>query len=185
MSLTPPPSSPSYWPWVLAIAVIVLYISYYYRHPKQLTILQTSLADFKLEFLQEKQPIVIHDRVASLDSLLSAWFPSKLFNPRSGVSDIQESDAAGWIRHRYKFTFIQPVNQPIEVLLYPASAKMDPATGAPPPDATLVAIQLEPNQVIILPYKIHSIIPTPSASATPLPTVRTTGVHDLLTNVIP
>ena len=66
------------WKWIAfaaCIALATVYVSYYYRAPATITILQSTLADFRLEMLYEKQPVVLQERVADMASLHAAWFP--------------------------------------------------------------------------------------------------------------
>jgi hypothetical protein len=154
--------------WGIIVAVLFWYVLYYYWPPRQIAILQTTLAKFTFDLLLQRQPIVLYDRVSDWDELKRAWFPSN----RSVV----ESVAAGetWSRNSYKYLLIQPV-QDSEVLLYPPFKKL--VDGRPPTDETLLSIKLKAAQILILPYRWYYCMPTSSYSQL--------GIHDLLTPWLP
>lgn len=154
--------------WIVVLLVIAWYVSYYYRPPKNLAVLQTTLPDFTFDLLLQRQPIVLYDRVADWDELKNAWFPSN----RTVVEQRGGEDV--WHRNTYKYLFIQPV-QDTEIFLYPAHKKL--VDGRPPVDETLLTVKLKGAQVLILPYRWHYCIPGNSYSVL--------GVHDLLTPWLP
>ena len=161
--------------WIIAsiaAAIVALYISYYYRAPASVSILQTSLADFKLDMLYEKQPIVVQDRVADLGALHSAWFPrtQRLANTAATLPPPEI-----WRKNQYKVLILQPTDVPIEVYLYRGALTSE---RVPPSDATLVAIQLAKNQVLMIPYRMTYTTAAPAPAAA-------IGVHDLVTYFLP
>ena len=165
---------------VAAAALIAVYISYYYRAPATVSILQTSLADFKLDMLYEKQPIVVQDRVADLGALHSAWFPRtrRLANTAATLPPPET-----WRRNPYKVLILQPTDTPIEIYLYRGA--LTTPERVPPPDATLVAIQLAKNQVLMIPYRMAYTTAAPAAPAPAPAPAAAIGVHDLVTYFLP
>lgn len=176
-------------------AIVAVYVSYYYRAPSAIAILQTSLADFRLDMLGEKQPIVLQERVADLAALQAAWFPRTRRLARSpAIAPPPPPHAPGaWQTNPYKILMLQPTPESgaQEVYLYrPPGAKALARGAAPPPDATLVGIRLEPRQTLLLPYRIafaiHPAAAPDAAGAPPgAPPLETIGVHDYVTYVLP
>lgn len=159
------------------IVLVILYISYYYRYPTELNILQTTLHNFTFEMLREKQPIVIQDHVATLASLKSMWFTyNTTIDFGLGASS---PNAPLWIRNNYKFVVIQPTED-CELLLTPARDKPD-AENIMPEDAAIVAIQAKEGQVFIVPLHMHYAICSDSKKEV----CKCIGVHDLITRVLP
>lgn len=158
--------------WIILLIVVVLYLRYYYKFPKEVAILQTTLNSFTLDILREKQPVVIQDRVQDLNEIKNSWF--KYVLPSSLM--FESDQHSRWYTNKYKYLILHPTSQ-CEVLLYPSTEKMDD-TGVPPQDATLIAIQLAENQMLIIPYRMHSSISCVSQ-------VHALGVHDYVTKLLP
>lgn len=160
----------------LLIVLLVVYISYYYRYPTKITILQTSLSNFYFDMLREKQPIVVQDRLVDISGLVNVWFKQntvELF--QLAASDINNPV---WIRNNYKFTVIHCKNT-CEILLAPARDVPD-KNGVMPETVTLVAIRLSPDQSVIIPYHMHyAIIQKENVTVTCL------GIHDIMTRILP
>lgn len=164
--------------WIAVLIVAAWYIMYYYRPPKQIAILQTTLPDFTFDILLQRQPIVLYDRVADWDELKKAWFPSNRTEVETNSNNANVVGATAtdeWIRNYYKYLFIQPV-QDTEIFLYPAHKKL--REGRPPTDETLLTIKLKSAQALILPYRWHYCVPSKI-------TYSTFGIHDLLTPWLP
>lgn len=157
--------------WILLLIIAVVYLRYYFTYPKEVAILQTTLNNFTFNILREKQPLVIHDRVHSLDELRSTWFKHILTTHLTLPADSH----IVWQTNKYKYLVIHPSDS-CEVLLFQASAKLQ--DGHPPEDATLIAIQLSENQVLIIPRNMHWSLSSVS-------NVRALGVHDYLTQFLP
>jgi len=156
--------------WIAVLIVAAWYILYYYRPPKHIAILQTTLPDFTFDILLQRQPIVLYDRIADWDELKKAWFPSNRTEVNMSAEVIEDI----WVRNYYKYLFIQPV-QDTEIFLYPAHKKL--SEGRPPTDETLLTIKLKGAQALILPYRWHYCVPKTSYSKF--------GVHDFLTPWLP
>jgi len=178
-----------------SVALVAVYISYYYRSPPEITILQPSLADFRLEMLQEKQPIVLQERVADMAALQAAWFPRTRRLARSpAIAPPPPPNSPGeWQTNSYKVLMLQPTPESgaQEVFLYRAPTFASLRRGAsPPPDATLVGIRLEPRQTLLIPHRIaFAVHPAalPAADGAPpgAPPPVTIGVHDYVTYFLP
>ena len=149
---------------MVIIALVVLYAAYYYRYPKTTSILQTTLDRFSMNLLLEKQPIVIQEGVHDLSVLRRLWFGSNI-----AYTDVAVPNSS-WTRNRYKFLLLQ-FGSPAEVLMYPAGKPMK--NEVPPPQETLLAVQLSPHQVLIVPFHWSYMFTEPE--------VRSLGVHDLVT----
>lgn len=164
--------------WYLWVVLILLtwYIAYYYRSPRSIAILQTSLPEFSFDLLLQRQPIVISEQVSNLETLRDAWFPSN----KTDLYQEPERDAEGeggdiWRRNSYKYLLLQPQDN-TEVILYPAGKKMT-SENVPPSEEKLLAIKCKPNQVVILPFRWHFYIPNIS--------YNWMGVHDWVTRFLP
>lgn len=161
--------------FIVLCIIVVVYISYYYRYPTAITILQTTLQNFYFDMLREKQPIVIQDRVVNTDDMMRAWFK---YNS-THTFDLQTSDASNpsWIRNNYKYTLIH-CRKPCEVLI--ASAKDVPKNNVLPDNATIVALRLSADQCVIIPYHMHYAVTHSEKTI-----VHCAGVHDWITRIIP
>ncbi len=161
--------------WILIAVIVFIYIRYYFRTPKEVAILQTTLRNFSFDILREKQPLVIQDRVANIEEIKTNWFK------HSFVTDLsfEPDQYTQWHHNKYKYLVLHP-SAHCEVLLYSTTASAQPlaADGAPPEDATLVAIQLAENQMVIIPYRMHWSIQTDAP-------VHALGVHDFVTRFMP
>lgn len=194
--------SGGYWrlaAFVASVALVAVYVSYYYRAPRTITILQATLGDFRLEMLQEKQPVVLQERVADMAALQAAWFPRTRRLARSpAIAPPPPPNSPGeWQTNPYKILMIQPTPESgaQEVFLYRAPSSAPLRRGAaPPPDATLVGIRLEPRQTLMLPHRIAfaihpAALPAAEGAAPPPPAPpappATIGVHDYVTYFLP
>lgn len=161
---------------VLILIMLTVYVSYYYRYPKKVTILQTTLDNFYFDMLREKQPIVIQDRLIDVSILGNVWFK------QNSVTQFQlatsDSNNPVWIRNRYKFTVIH-CKDACEVLVASASDVPD-KNNVMPETATLVALRLSPDQSVIIPYHMHYAITQKESKI-----VTCLGVHDIVTRILP
>lgn len=148
--------------WVLIAIIGYLYISYYYRYPDGVGILQTPLASFDLAMLLEKRPVLLEDQLPSIMGLFQLWkMPSK------EIKICHEE----WYRSTHKQLFLYPLAD-TEVLLYPPSKPM--VNREPSTEESLLAIQLKPHQVLILPLHWRLYLAQPFQG-------RAFGYHDWLT----
>jgi hypothetical protein len=157
------------WIILAVIALVVFYVSWYYRYPKEVSILQTSLEDFSFDMLRLKQPLVIHDRVADVERLVGMWFPHNIVRQGSAVGP-------AWQRNRYKYMVMQGGAEPCDVYLYGAALPMG-SDGAPDPEHALIAIHLEPLQILVVPRGMRYMCPEKQ--------VAVFGIHDLVTVWLP
>jgi hypothetical protein len=160
---------------LIACAIISIYLFFYFASPKIIVLLQTSLADFTFDMLLEKQPIVIHDRIVDTNDIIPLWFP---YNKRhefalAAPMAPAETGELAWNRNGYKYAFVH-CTAPGEVIL----SKTLMADGAPDPSETLAAIQLEPRQSIILPYRVYYSIAGGGS-------VKIIGIDDIITALWP
>jgi hypothetical protein len=154
--------------YAIVLIIAIVYLSYYYRYPKEVAILQTTLNDFTLPALLEKQPVVFQDRIQDITEVRKAWFGYNItYN-----TTLEEGV---WVRNRFKHLLIQPETD-TELLLYPPHLKM--VDGAPDPEEHLVAMQLSAKQLLILPLHWKVYVPAGGHS------LRVIGVHDLITMFI-
>ena len=123
--------------------------------------------------LREKQPIVIHDRVANLETLRGLWFSA---NSTTSFALAANPNTLEWIRNKYKYTVLQ-AEEDTEILL--ASPSESLKDGVMPENATLVAIQLAAKQVLIVPYRMYYAIPTQKQP------INAIGVNDIVTSLLP
>lgn len=162
------------WYWILLVVLVVIYLSYYYRYPAEVAILQNTLSDMDLNALLQKQPIVVEDRVSNLQELAAAWFK---YHYKTGVHHVAQTDES-WARNRYRYLVIQPT-QSAELMLYPPGKPMDASGTAPDPAETLLVIPLAPNQPCVLPlhwrFRFHDLGTEYSM----------VGVHDWLSWILP
>ena len=159
------------WIFIAVVILLYIYISYYYRYPSKVSIIQSYYDIFNLNLLQEKQPIVLDDTIEDIQKIKKAWFKwnySKYYQMPDQVSE-------KWYKNQYKYLIIQP-QESIELYLCPARIKL--VNQAPPAEETLIIIKLKARQVLILPlhwnYMIQNYQP-----------VYYLGVHDLLTPFLP
>lgn len=154
---------------LLCIVLIIVYVFAYFRHPKEVHILQTALKDFTFDMLREKQPIVIDDRVKSLEDIGKVWFGPNI----NTYFRLTHSEL--WHKNKYKYIVLQ-VEQEGDIYMYPAGKKM--IQGLPDTDETLLAVHLLPGQMVILPYRWWYHIPDRMV-------VSAIGVNDYITYVLP
>jgi hypothetical protein len=166
-----------YYVWFAVVLVLlIIYISYYYRYPSGMSILQTTASNFYFDMLREKQPIVVQDPIADVDSLAKTWFGWNNQYPFELVSS--DDSNVVWIRNKYKFTMLHS-SEPCEILLSPAKSKIE-SDNSISDDATIVAISLSARQVVIIPYRMHYAVIHAEKRK-----VHCIGIHDLVTYVLP
>jgi hypothetical protein len=157
------------WLFWIIVCVCAWYILYYYRYPKEVTILQTTLPNFKFQLLLEKQPIVLQDRVTDLKELQSMWFPY--------MSTMQIwATTHEWYKNKHKYFVLQPQSD-VLLYLYPRGKSL--INGVPDSTQTLIEIKLQAYQVIILPYKYYYHFEENDI------VIHTIAVNDFLTYILP
>lgn len=157
--------------WIVIFILAIVYLRFYFKSPKDVAILQTTLQNFSFEILREKQPLVIQDRIQNLQEIKKTWFKHIVAKDVTLNAD----ELSTWYTNKYKYLILHPSSS-CEVLLYPASEKL--VDGVPPENATLVAIKLAEHQMVIIPYRMHYSI----SSSINVPGL---GVHDYITMWLP
>lgn len=147
---------------IIIIIVIIIYISCYFIFPPSVQILQTTISDFTFATLHMRQPIVITDYLQEKKELIDTWFKYNL------ITEITETKD-GWIHNKYKYLFIN-ANNDTEVIIYKASIYKTP----PNENDRIIAIKLQKDQSLILPYRWKYFIDNPSD-------ISCWGVHDIPT----
>ena len=164
---------PPYLFWVIVSALAAWYVSYYYRYPSEVTIIQTTLPEFHFDLLLQKQPIVLQDQVSHLSDLQRLWFPRmtqyRVWTEKKSMND-------PWDKNKHKYLVLQP-HSDTKIFLYPRGKEMVPP-GIPDPKGTLIEIQLKSHQVLIVPYKYYYHIEDPI-------TLHGLACDDLLTYILP
>lgn len=166
------------WSYILVaiFIVIIFYVTYYYKYPKDLAILQTTLSDFHFDMLREKQPIVIQDRVANLSALNTMWFSAN-FTSQFSMEPSPDGNQPVWIRNKYKLIAIQaPTDSGCELLLAPAKTN----GTEPTEDTTIIAIQLAADQIALIPFHMLFSVVNDNKKE-----VNAIGVHDFVTKFLP
>lgn len=155
--------------WIIVIAILYVYISYYYRYPTKISILQSRLNEFDLNLLNEKQPIVIEDRIKDITEIKKAWFKYNL----SKNYNIYDTDK--WYKNNFKYFLIHP-QEDIEVYLYPPNKSV--INNEPNPNEQIIVIKLKANQLLIVPYKWLNMIDEQH-------NVHFIGLNDIFTAILP
>jgi hypothetical protein len=161
----------------IVAVIVVIYISYYYKYPKHVTILQTALPRFYFDMLREKQPIVIEEKVVDVVGLCNMWFKQNMKYPFSVTS--YTDDTTVWTRNDYKYMVLH-CEEPCEVLLASARDKLD-KNNELPEHATIVAIHLSAKQSVIVPFHMYYTVIHNEKQIN----VTAVGVHDLITCILP
>jgi hypothetical protein len=168
------------WVYIAILVIVVIYVLSYYRYPSKSSILQTSLNQFSVDALLEKQPIVVDDKNCNLKNICDTWFK---FNPSSTFS-VAGSDK--WHMNRFKYNIVQvqktqeaTTTTPTEIYMCHPSTVFG-SDGAPVPDTKLVAVQINIGQVLIIPFHWHYMM-QPSDEKE----LNCVGVHDYITYLLP
>lgn len=125
------------------IIIIVIYIYCYFIFPSTVQILQTTIKDFNFPLLYMRQPIVISDYLQDKETLINSWFN---YNFIRKIDDYDYSNQ--WLHNKNKYLFIN-ANEDTEIIIYKASFSFI----IPEEHDRIIAIKLEKNQSLIVPYK--------------------------------
>jgi hypothetical protein len=134
---------------LLFIVLIIIYIYCYFIFPSTIQILQTTISDFNFSLLYTRQPIVISDYLHEKEKLIHSWFQYNF------IYKINNNENDEWIHNNHKYLFIN-ANNDTEIIIYKASIY----NYIPNEDDTIIAIKLEKNQSLIIPYKWKYYIKT-------------------------
>ena len=119
----------SYILWiVLVILLIVVYIWSALSTPKETIIVQTSMLSFKPELLNEKNPLIVEDRICHLDQFLQIAFKWVTKKDVSDSSNSQGSQDSQKVTSSYlvfwsnteniTITICRPGGSPVDIILY-------------------------------------------------------------------
>lgn len=153
---------------IIIIIIILIYISCYFIFPPSVQILQTTISDFNFATLYTRQPIVISDYLQENEELVNSWFKFNF------IRDLNEDkkNYNDWVYNRYKYLFIN-ANINTEIIIYKASIYSKP----PIEDDRIIAIKLEKNQSLILPYRWKFFIENNED-------IQLWGMNDLITSFV-
>ena len=156
--------------WILfaiLVFIIWIYVRFNYKVPSNIVILQTSLQDFDLKSLLEKQPIVVQDRVDNIQPIWDGWFKYNIKGQFEITPDME------WIRNKHKYMLIHGIEDG-EVLLCNPNCKAH--NYIPDPSEEVMAIKLYKGMSIIIPYRWYFAVTK---------TVYAGGIHDIFTYMLP
>lgn len=127
---------------IVFIIAIIIYIYCYFIFPTSILILQTTIKDFNFSLLNSRQPIVISDYLYDKEKLIYSWFN---YNFISLLEDYNYND---WKQNNNKYLFIN-ANNNTEIIIHKASFTFT----IPDENDKIIAIKLEKDQSLIIPYK--------------------------------
>jgi len=128
---------------IIIIIIILIYIFCYFIFPPSIQILQTTISDFTFSTLYTRQPIVISDYIQEKEELINSWFK---YNFIKNLNQ-DKKNYNNWIHNKFKFLFFN-ANINTEIIIYKASI----SSKIPDENDRIIAIKLEKNQSLILPY---------------------------------
>lgn len=131
--------------FVVAIICILIYvyISYYYRYPENIKVLNAYENNFNTTLLLEKQPVVLLDNPYPTLEIAKQQILPYLFSKHI------EHVPLIWNTNPSKYLFIT-TDKDTEIHLFPASKKRQPS-----PEDVLITLQIIPSQIVILPFHWH------------------------------
>jgi len=132
---------------IIIIIIILIYISCYFIFPPSIQILQTTISDFTFPILYTRQPIVIYDCVKEKEALINSWFK---YNSITIIDNNNNNNNNNndWNYNKYKYLFIS-ANEDTEIIIYKASIY----SSIPKDTDSIIAIKLQKDQSLILPYR--------------------------------
>ena len=163
---------------LVILIIITIYIYCYFIFPSSVIILQTTIKDFDFNLLNNRQPIVITDILKEQNKLIESWFNYNYivkgnYNDSNDNDDNQdnndEKEDDEWIHNKYKYVFIS-ANKDTEIIIYKASIY----SNIPDENERIIAVKLQKNQSLILPFKWKYYINN-------YKDINTWGIHDLIT----
>jgi hypothetical protein len=131
--------------FVIAIVAILVYVyvSYYYRYPENIKVINAYENNFNTALLFEKQPIILLDNpYPTLDIAKQHILPYLLSKTIECIPLI-------WNKNPSKYLFIT-TDKDTEIHLLPASKKL--YNMQPSPDDVLITLEITPSQLVILPF---------------------------------
>jgi len=98
--------------YLIFLILLIIYASLYYIIPSSLIILQTTLNNFNFDLLLEKQPLIIQDKIADVNQVISSWFKENI------IEDINNTKNDDWITNKHKYLYIQSDDETeIEIII--------------------------------------------------------------------
>lgn len=155
-----------YYIFFIIIIILILYSFCYFIYPTSIIILQTTLNDFNFNQLLQKQPLVIGDKIADINTLLKLWFNPNIIN-------IYIPIPYNWNINNHKYMFIYSLED-TEILLLPVGKKL--INNNPDEKDTILAIKLYKNQSIIIPFKWRFYFNNQN--------INIYGIHDYITYIL-
>lgn len=153
---------------IIIIIIILIYIICYFIFPPSVQILQTTISDFNFTTLYTRQPIVISDCLKEKEEVVNSWFK---YNFITNLNE-DKKNYNDWVYNRYKYLFIN-ANTNTEIIIYKASISSKP----PNEDNRIIAIKLEKNQSLILPFRWKFFIDNNED-------IELWGINDLITSFV-
>jgi len=149
----------------IIIIIILIYIYCYFIFPSSIQILQTNISDFNFSLLYLRQPIVIPDYLKEKNKLIYSWFNYNIIsydndnyidndnndnNDDNNYIDNDNNDNNNndWKQNKHKYLFISALKDS-EIIIYKASLY----SKNPDENDRIIAIKLEKNQSLIIPFK--------------------------------
>ena len=152
----------------ITLIILVIYVRTYYNYPPKAGLIQTSLSMFTWDQLLKRQPIVIEDSVQDVGALNNAWFDGKT----APVALPPNDDS--WHTNQFKYMIFYAVNpeQKTEVMI------TGPRTNLASEDANIIAVQLAPYQILLLPLHWKFLLQSSED-------LWVFGYHDYITRFLP
>lgn len=151
---------------IFLVIILIIYIYCYFIFPTSILILQTTINDFNFNILNTRQPIVISDHLKEKEKLIDAWFKYNIINYN------YQFNTDNWNHNKFKYLFFNS-NDDTEIIIYKASYNSNP----PNPDDNIIAIKLQKEQSLIIPFKWKFFINEPEK-------INVIGIHDLITSFL-
>lgn len=141
--------------------IAYIYVSYYYRYPRDTKVLNADINKFDTNLLYDKHPIVLLNNTKTLMDLKKEVFNNSFVT----ILNISQEN---WNKNNFKYLLIQPLTE-IEIYLLPAYKNINP-------DETIITLQMTPTQILILPlhwkYSLSS-------------KANIIGIHDYISWMLP
>lgn len=129
---------------IVILLILFVYIRFYTKPNVSIELIQPRIEQLAPQQLFEKSPIVLSERIASIDQLLKSTF--KYMYLSSTISEVNDSK---WLQNRHRYIIIHADTSSTITIVHPH--KMNSPYNDSYTDA--VAVKLESKQVLIIPYK--------------------------------
>ena len=134
--------------FVVAIIAILIYVyvSFYYRYPENIKVINAYENNFNTTLLLEKQPIILLDNPYPKLEIAKQQILPYLFSKNIEYIPLI------WNKNPSKYLFIT-TDKDTEIHLLPSSKKL--YNMQPSPEDVLITLQIIPSQIVILPFHWH------------------------------